>query len=264
MIKRKIQINLTDFPPALHPLLQSGEVYDSSSSPEAQTLYCTSGFYIKIAPVGALSPEAERCRWFHRMGLGVEVMDYISEDRDYFVTRSAPGEDLTHFLDKPHLLCDVLASALRTLHSRSIENTPLSSLQKRCMDIASGQFEDLAYDDSLQTKSFSIGSRQEAWNLIQENRHRLTPTTLIHGDACLPNVMCSRGAFSCFIDLGQAGAGDRHLDLYWAIWSLEYNLKTDRYTDYFLDQYGRESIDFEMLKTVTALESFSYSKSHGN
>jgi kanamycin kinase len=47
------------------------------------------------------------------------------------------------------------------------------------------------------------------------------------------------------------------MDLYWAIWSLEYNLKTDRYTDYFLDQYGRENIDFQLLKVVTAFESFS-------
>ena len=256
MIKRKTQINLKDFPAALHPLLQSGEIYDSSSSPEAQTLYCASGFYIKIAPVGTLAAEARLCSRFHRMGLGVEVMHYISEDRDYFVTRSALGEDLTHFLDKPLLLCEVLASALRTLHSQSIENAPVSSLLQRCLEVADGQYEALVYDDSMQIKRFSIGSKQEAWQLIQENKHRLKPTALIHGDACLPNVICHEDAFSCFIDLGQAGLGDRHLDLYWAIWSLEYNLKTDRYTDDFLDQYGRENIDFKLLKVVTALESF--------
>ena len=92
---------------------------------------------------------------------------------------------------------------------------------------------------------------------MKKNKEKLKPTTLIHGDPCLPNILCHEGAFSTFIDLGQAGAGDRHMDLYWTIWSLEYNLKTDRYTEDFLDKYGRENIDFELLKVITAFESFS-------
>jgi kanamycin kinase len=53
-----------------------------------------------------------------------------------------------------------------------------------------------------------------------------------------------------------AGVGDKHIDLYWAIWSLQYNLKTDEYTDYFLDQYGRDNFDYHMLKVIAAYELF--------
>ena len=56
--------------------------------------------------------------------------------------------------------------------------------------------------------------------------------------------------------ISMAGVGDKHIDLYWAIWSLQYNLKTDQYTDYFLDQYGRENFDHDMLNVVAAFELF--------
>ncbi len=36
-----------------------------------------------------------------------------------------------------------------------------------------------------------------------------------------------------FIDLGNGGVGDRHIDLFWGAWTLFYNLKTDRHTERF-------------------------------
>ena len=48
-------------------------------------------------------------------------------------------------------------------------------------------------------------------------------------------------------DLGEGGLGDGHFDLYWAMWSLEYNLKTDRYNRRFLDAYGMDGVDEERL-----------------
>ncbi len=252
MIKTKIDINIDNFPAELHPLLHSAEIYDSSSSPSATTLYCTAGFYIKTAPLGCLSLEADLGRRFHNMGLGVEVIHYISADKDYFVTKSALGEDLLHHLDDPETVCRILASALRMLHSQPIENLPVSSLFHTYMEPKSQ-----SSGESLQIKMFPIASTEEALEIIRANKHKLKADTLIHGDACLPNFICHNGAFSTFIDLGQAGAGDKHMDLFWAIWSLEYNLKTDRYTDFFLELYGKESVDFEALKVVAALEYLS-------
>ena len=51
-----------------------------------------------------------------------------------------------------------------------------------------------------------------------------------------------------------AGVGDKHIDLYWCLWSLNYNLKTDKYTDFFLKQYGKEKVDMELLKLVKKVE----------
>lgn len=140
MIKRKTEIDINAFPSELHELLQSGDIYDSSSSPEARTLYCDSGYYIKIAQPGELALEAALCRRFHSMGLGVEVLQYITADQDYFVTKSAVGEDLTHFLDDPKKLCQVLASALRRLHSQPIDGAPVSFLLQRYLSSANGDY----------------------------------------------------------------------------------------------------------------------------
>lgn len=47
--------------------------------------------------------------------------------------------------------------------------------------------------------------------------------------------------------------GDRHYDISWGIWTLHYNLKTDNYSDLFLDAYGRKDIDAAGLSYFTAL-----------
>lgn len=92
--------------------------------------------------------------------------------------------------------------------------------------------------------------------MMQKNRHRLRQDTLIHGDFCLPNVILEQGRFSALIDLGLAGAGDRHIDLYWAVWTLRHYLKTGRYTDEFLRLYGTDRFDYDMLRVVAAFECF--------
>ena len=79
---------------------------------------------------------------------------------------------------------------------------------------------------------------------------------LLHGDYCLPNVMLDDWAFAGFIDLGNGGVGDRHIDLFWGSWTLWFNLKTKEYTDYFLDAYGREAVDPEKLFLIECAEAF--------
>ncbi|MFQ9414901.1 MAG: phosphotransferase [Bifidobacterium pseudocatenulatum] len=51
------------------------------------------------------------------------------------------------------------------------------------------------------------------------------------------------GGSSGFVDLDCAGVGDRHVDVYWALWTLWFNLHTDAYGDRLLDAYGRDLID---------------------
>ena len=256
MIRRKTEIDIRAFPAGLHGFLQPGNVYDSSCCSGARTLYCDRGFYIKMDGPGKLALEAELGRRFHALGLGVEVMEYLSADRDYLVTRAAVGEDLTHHLDDPEGLCRIFAHALRRLHSQRVEGFPESAKFIQYARAAGTDFSDIFYDDYLLVDRFGIGSKEEAWEIMQSNLGRLRRDTLIHGDACLPNVICRDGRFSTFIDFGLAGAGDRHIDLFWAVWSIQFNFKTDRYTDYFLDAYGRENFDPEMLRAAAAMELF--------
>ena len=62
-----------------------------------------------------------------------------------------------------------------------------------------------------------------------------------HGDLCLPNIYFDENNnFIGFIDLGSAGLGDCWCDYSWMLWSLEYNLKTDKYNDVLLNKLGIE------------------------
>ena len=54
-----------------------------------------------------------------------------------------------------------------------------------------------------------------------------------------------------------AGRGDKHIDLFWACWSLQYNLQNEKYMERFLDAYGREAFDYELLRTVAALDALT-------
>jgi kanamycin kinase len=63
-------------------------------------------------------------------------------------------------------------------------------------------------------------------------------------------------SLSGFIDLGNGGVGDRHIDIFWGRWTLLFNLGTDEYRDRFFDAYGRDKINFETLKTIAAAEVF--------
>ena len=247
MERKQVKVDPEMFPEEFRPLLAGAKVYDSSCSPEARTLYSDAGYYVKIAPKGKLALEADLGRRFGEMGLGVEVMMYLSSDRDYLVTRSADGEDLTHLLHDPEGICRVLADGLQRIHSCSVKGLPLSAKLTEYTD--SGGF-----NEYLRMAYIGIHSREEALSVIQAHGGRLKRDTFIHGDACLPNVICRDGTFATFIDCGLAGRGDRHIDLFWAIWSLQFNLKTEQYTDHFLELYGREYVDFEILKLAAAYE----------
>ncbi|MBQ7980183.1 MAG: phosphotransferase [Oscillospiraceae bacterium] len=218
--KKEIKININDFPQELHYIFENAKVYDSSSHPTMTVLYSENGYYVKIGEKGSLTKEAEMAKLFERNGMGVEVVSYISETKDYMVTKPAKGEDCTHYLNNPENLCEVLAETMKFLHSRPVADIPVSS----CMETYAG-----------------VGFMRQ--------------DTFIHGDFCLPNIMLDNWKFNAFIDVGLSGVGDWHIDIYWALWSLNYNLKTDKYTDYFLDLYGRDNYDKDVLKKVAEIES---------
>ena len=261
MKRTLIAPSLDDFPAALHSLLDGARVYDSSCSPEARVVYIEkdSGLYLKSAPVGTLSREAAMTRFFHSKGLGTEVLDYRTENgRDWMLTVRVPGEDCTHtnYISNPERLCDLTATLLRELHSVDTANCPIPNHTASYLALAEQNHRIGRYDASLFPDNWGYASADDAWQVIQNEGHLLENDTLLHGDYCLPNIMLNDWRFSGFIDLGNGGVGDRHVDLFWGAWSLFFNLKTDRYRDRFFDAYGRDAINLDMLRVVAACEVF--------
>lgn len=255
-----IKPDLELIPAVFHRLLQGAAVYDSSCSTEARVLYIQreGGVYLKSAPAGSLATEAALTRYFHSKGLATEVLEYHCGERDWLLTRRVPGEDCTHgdYLAQPERLCDILGQKLRMLHELDFADCPVKDRMESYRSLAERNYRTGDFDHESFPDSFGYGSAEEAWDVITRDGHLLKSDTLIHGDYCLPNVMLENWRFSGFIDLGNGGVGERHIDLFWGLWSLGFNLKTDRYGDRFLDAYGRDGIEEELLRIVAAYEVF--------
>lgn len=172
-------------------------------------------YYLKIWDRGRLAADAERLDYFSRRGLAPKPVLYIAEgELDYLLTEAVEGIPATdpELLRDPSRLARALGTILRSFHDR--------------LDLM-----DCPYR-APEEPSFEAD-------------------TVIHGDYCLPNVLLDKNyRFLAFLDLNAAGYGDLHHDLYWGLWSLEYNLGTTAYGDRFLDAYGRDRIDPTRLRLV--------------
>ena len=261
MQKTPIKLTPTEYPAVFGELLRGASLYDSSCSHAARVIFIDrdGGYYLKSAAAGTLRREADMTRWFGEKKLGAEVLDYRTEDgQDWLLTVRVPGEDCTHadFTSSPERLCDLTATLLRELHSVDTAGCPIPDHTARYLALAEHNYRAGHYDAALFPDNWGYASADEAWQVISAHGHLLKTDTLLHGDYCLPNIMLDNWRFSGFIDVGNGGVGDRHVDLFWGVWSLFFNLKTDRYRDRFFDAYGRDKIDLDMLRIVAACEVF--------
>ena len=249
-----------EFPEVFRRLLEGAAVYDSSCSPEARVYFLDrdGGMYLKKARKGSLQTEAAMNRFFHEKGLGPEVLDYVCLEEDWLLTRQVAGEDCTHeqYLSDPKRLCDTTAQLLRQLHETDFSGCPVVNRTEAYLQTAQRNYALGRYDATLFPDNWGYASAEEAWRVLEENGRYLKADTLLHGDYCLPNIILRDWHLSGFIDLGSGGVGDRHVDLFWGAWSLFFNLKTDRYRQRFLDAYGRDKVQQELLQTVAAAEVF--------
>ena len=260
MNRRMITLSPGQVPDTFRTFLDGADVYDSSCSTAAQVYFLdkNTGFYLKNAPKGTLKKEAALTDFLHTKGLGAEVLAYESLDTDWMLTRRIAGEDCTFqpYLDDPVRLCDTTAQLLRMLHETDASVCPVPNRTADYLAAARRNHAFGRYDLELFSKDWCFKSAEDAWRVIEDTGKFLKADTLLHGDYCLPNIMLDNWKFSGFIDLDTAGVGDRHVDLFWATWSLQFNLKTDRYRNRFLDVYGREDICEDLFRTVAAIEVF--------
>lgn len=260
MQRTPIHLNPEQLPAQLRSFLQGAKVFDSSCSPAARVYYLDKGlgFYLKTASKGALRREADLTAFFYSKGLSAQVLTYESLERDWLLTCRIPGEDCLDgmYLSDPVRLCDTTAQLLRQLHEVEIAGCPVPDRTAEYLAAAGQNYQQKNYDASLFPDNWGYATAEEAWQVVEQTGKYLKSDTLLHGDYCLPNILLDNWKFSGFIDLDAAGVGDRHVDLFWGIWSLQFNLKTDRYRERFLDAYGRENVEEEMLRTVAAVEVF--------
>lgn len=251
-----------EIPSELNALISKAEIYDSSCSPEARVYYIKAdkGYYLKRAKRGTLAAEAKMTEYFHSLQLSAPLISYVTGcEHDWLLTEECFGDDLTHktYLENPTRLCDSLAQTLRRLHETDFTRCPIQNRMESYFSTVQANYESGIFDSSLFSgSSFVFSSNKEAYDLFVGCRDILCGRSLLHGDYCLPNIIFDNWNFSGFIDLGGGGVGDRHIDVFWGMWTLNFNLKTDKYSERFLDCYGRHLIEKDALRAVAAAECF--------
>lgn len=255
---KRTPIPLPQLPEGLTEIFSHGQVYDSSCSREAKVIYTDhdGGYFLKRSAEGTLRHEWEMTTYFHGLGLSVEPIKYLTVGgEDLLLTRAGRGEDATdaRYLAEPLRLAEWLGTTLRELHTRPCTGCPVQNRTAEYLATVEegariGRF-DPAYAPVSTTPALALAE-------VRAAASSMTSCVLLHGDYCLPNVLLDDWRLSAFIDLGAAGCGDRHIDLFWGAWTLCFNLGTDAYRDRFLDAYGREDIDPAILRVVGFAECF--------
>lgn len=259
MKRTPTRLAMQSVPRELQPFLHHAHVYDSSCSPEARVYFLDKedGYYLKTAPRGTLKTEAEVTRYFHKKGLAAEVLAYLSAESDWLLTARVPGEDCTHkqYAADPKRLSSLLGERLRALHETPASDCPILRRDSYLAAVKAGYESGACSYFHVADPTTALGA-EAAWHVVCEGASLLEQNTLIHGDYCLPNILLDNWNFSGFIDLGGGGLADRHIDLFWGVWTLQYNHKTDAYRDRFLDAYGRDAVDPVRLALIEAAETF--------
>ncbi|MFE9242977.1 phosphotransferase [Nocardiopsis sp. NPDC006938] len=218
----------------------------------------------------ALGDEVSRATWLRRSGLTVPRV--LERERSaagpprWVVFSHLPGTPAHEpgvALEHPRLV-ELLAEAARTVH-----DSPVSPVGGVVSHEGLGEELERAWervDSGLVRRSWK-GSRYEgtdparALAEVERRVERAGPLreVVTHGDFCLPNVLVTADRRWGLVDLGRAGVADPHRDLSAMVGSLLSRLnphfgRTD--ADRFLDAYGRDRVDPELISLHFGVDDF--------
>ena len=257
---KPIIADISIYPSELQSVLSGAKLFDSSCSPEAEVIFIDKddGYFLKSSTQGSLKTEADMTQFFHSKGLAPNVLAYISGEKDWLFTKKARGDDCVaaKYIEQPERLVDILAEQLYLLHHMDFTECPVKNHTERYIATAKKNYKTDNYDKSHFPDSWGYSSGEEAYAVIETQGRLLQSDTLLHGDYCLPNIILDDWKFSSFIDVDCGGVGDKHVDIFWALWTLFFNLKTNKYRERFIDAYGRNNVNEDILKIVAAIEVF--------
>jgi len=247
------------FPEDIKKFMRGADIYDSSCSPEARVYFIDKdeGYFLKCASRSSLKREAELDGYFHTLGLGPRVLLYTSSCKDFLLTERVRGEDLTDkkYLSEPRKLAETLGRTLRNLHEVCPAACPVQNRTEEYIKTVGENFRRGLFDTTFARVKFN--SPDDAYRIFLDGKDALKSDVLIHGDYCLPNIVMKDWQLSSFIDLGCAGVADRHIDIFWGAWTLNFNLSTDEWRGTFYDAYGRDKIDTDLVELIGIAECFA-------
>lgn len=127
-------------------------------------------------------------------------------------------------LDDQQLLAELVAEGLRRMWAADVSDCPTDrTLEQKFREIEAGLRGGwITLDQARQEDTYGAGGFDcpaQLFDWLVRNRPQ-EEQVLSHGDYCLPNIFCDRGALTGFIDLGYAGVADKWVDIEKVLWSM--------------------------------------------
>jgi aminoglycoside 3'-phosphotransferase-2 len=197
--------------------------------------------YLKIArddAIPALRREIERTRWLAEQGVSVPPIRRIEEKSGQLVmlTQAVPGLPAEMSTLPPARLIPALARGLATLHQLPPASCPFDeSLRVRLSNaakaVASGEVDTEAFEPR------NRGMAPEALLARLTENQPEQDIVVVHGDTTLTNLIVDGEGNLGFVDAGNAGRGDRYIDLAVLHGEIEENFGPEA-AGHFIRAYG--------------------------
>ncbi len=237
---------------------ESTEIVVVKDKPRSKVLCFDHKCYLKITSDGYLQNEPEMSAFLSVYGLAPKVITSCRKgENGWLLTEAAQGTNAFDMIQiNPKETLFTYGKTLRKLHDLPIKDCLCENRAESMLKRAAGKFfEGKAEADLLEY--CGIKTISDAYSeMLLLSKHAGKPS-VIHGDACLPNLIVGENKDSAtFIDCGNGGIGNRNYDLFWALWSIHFNLKTDQYDKDFWRGYGK-SPDEKAMRLFGLISAFN-------
>ena len=176
-----------------------------------------------------VTEQVQMMRWLEEKIPVPKVLAYEEMDgKSYLLMSKIEGQMScdTYYLEHPEILLDGLAFGLKMLWNIDIKECPCTRDLDRVLQEARIRVQNNLVDvNEVEPTTFGKGGFESPSHLLEwleNNRPTLEPV-LSHGDYCLPNIFLEHGKVTGFIDLGNAGIGDKWYDIALCYRSLKHN-----------------------------------------
>ena len=254
------EIDLSALPKKISVKLpkESTEIALIKDKPRSKVLCFDHQCYLKITSDGYLQNEPEMSAFLATHDLAPKVIAFCRKgENGWLLTEAVRGTNALDLIqNNPGETLFTYGKTLRKLHDLPIKDCPCENRAEAMLKRAAGKFFEGKAEAAL-LEYCNVKTPSDAYSeMLLLSKHTGKPS-VIHGDACLPNLMIGENKDSAkFIDCGNGGIGDRNYDLFWAIWSIHFNLKTDRYDKDFWRGYGK-SPDKKAMRLFGLISAFN-------
>ena len=177
----------------------------------------------------AVVEQVQMMQWLEDKLPVPKVLAYEEANGKSYLLMSKIGGQMscdTYYLEHPQILLEGLACGLKMLWDVDITDCPCTrNLDVELKEARRRVQNGLVDMDNVEPTTFREGGFESPNHLLEwlENNRPTVEPVLSHGDYCLPNIFLENGQIKGFIDLGNAGIGDKWNDIALCYRSLKHN-----------------------------------------